>query len=91
MAVNLGRWQPRQAFAQAVTSVERPFHTYLEEMIWCSKTCHRRSLGTSGRKIPVDESPMRSRSLTFCVMMRSPGLERRACTCGQKFGGEPCP
>ncbi len=28
----MARWQPRQAFAQAVTSVERPFHTYLEEM-----------------------------------------------------------
>ncbi len=28
MAVD--RWQPRQAFAQAVTSAERPFHTYLE-------------------------------------------------------------
>ncbi len=28
----MARWQLRQAFAQAVTSVERPFHTYLEEM-----------------------------------------------------------
>jgi hypothetical protein len=28
----LAGWQPRQAFAQAVTSVERPFQTYLEEM-----------------------------------------------------------
>ncbi len=91
-------WQLRQAFAQAVTSVERPFHTYLEEMRrrvarlpgwaapWrCSNTCRRRSLGTSGRKVPVDESPMRSRSPTFWVMMRSPGLERRACTCGQRI------
>jgi hypothetical protein len=67
----LACWQPRQAFAQAVTSVERPFHTYLEEMRrrvarlpgwaapWrCSNTCRRRSLGTSRRKILVDESPM---------------------------------
>jgi hypothetical protein len=46
----------------------------------CSKTCRPRSLGTSGH-----ESLMRSRSLTFCVMMRSPGLERRACTCGQRI------
>jgi hypothetical protein len=94
----LARWQPRQALAQAVTSVERPFHTYLEEMRrrvarlpewavpWrCLKTCRRRSLGTSGWKIPVDESPMRLRSPTFCVMMRSPGLERRVCTCGQRI------
>ncbi len=78
--------------------MERPFHTYLEEMRrrvarrpgwvvpWrCSKICRRRSLGTSGRKVPVDESPMRSRSPTFCVMMHSPGLERRACTCGQRI------
>ncbi len=28
----MARWQPRQAFAQAVTSVERPFKKYLEEM-----------------------------------------------------------
>ncbi len=28
----MARWQPRQAFAQAVTSEERPFKTYLEEM-----------------------------------------------------------
>jgi hypothetical protein len=27
----LAHWQFRQAFAQAVTSVERPFQTYLEE------------------------------------------------------------
>jgi hypothetical protein len=30
----LARWQPKQAFAQAVTSVERPFQTYLEEIRW---------------------------------------------------------
>jgi hypothetical protein len=91
----LARWQPRQAFAQAVTSVERAFQTYLEEMrrrvtrlpgwavpLRCSKTCRRRSLGTSGWKVPVEESSIRSRSPTFCVMMRRPGLERRACTCG---------
>ncbi len=94
----MARCQPRQAFAQAVTSVERPFHTYLEEMrrrvarrpgwavLWrCSKTCRQRSLGTSGRNVQVDESLMRSRSPTFCVMMHSPGLERRACTCGQRI------
>jgi hypothetical protein len=87
----LAHWQPRQAFAQLVTSVESPFHTYLEEMRrrvarrpgwavpWrCLKTCRRRSLGTSGRNVPVDDSPMRSRSPTYCVMMRSPRLERRA-------------
>jgi hypothetical protein len=51
----------------------------------CSKTCLRRSLGTSGRNVPVDELPMRSRWPTFYVMMRSPGLERRACTCGQRI------
>jgi hypothetical protein len=28
---------------------------------------------------------MRSRSPTFWVMMRSPGLERRACTCGKRI------
>jgi hypothetical protein len=32
VAVILARWQPRQAFAQAVTSLERPFQTYLEEI-----------------------------------------------------------
>ncbi len=30
----MARWQLRQVFAQAVTSVERPFHRYLEEMRW---------------------------------------------------------
>jgi hypothetical protein len=55
-------------------------------VLWrCSKTCRRRSLSTSGRNVLVDESPMRSRSPTFCVMMHSPGLERRACTCGQRI------
>jgi hypothetical protein len=33
----------------------------------------------------MDESPMRSRLPTFCVMMHSPGLERRACTWGQRI------
>jgi hypothetical protein len=33
----------------------------------------------------MDESPMRSRSPTFCVMMHSPGLEQRACTWGQRI------
>jgi hypothetical protein len=82
----LARWQPWQAFAQAVTSVERPFQTYLEEMRrpvarlqgW-AVPCRRRSLGTSGRKVPVEESSMRSRSATFCVMMRRPGLELSLC------------
>jgi hypothetical protein len=75
------------------TSVERPFHTYsyLEEMRqrvarlpgWaapcrCSNTCLRRSLGTNGRKIPVYESPMRSRSPTFWVMMPPPQYNRKA-------------
>jgi hypothetical protein len=41
--------------------------------------------GTSGRKMLMEESPMRSRSPTFCVMMRRPGLELRACTCGQRI------
>jgi hypothetical protein len=45
----------------------------------------------SGQNVPVKESPMRSRSATFCMMMRRPGLERRACTCGQRTGGGPCP
>jgi hypothetical protein len=30
-------------------------------------------------------SPMRSRSPTLCVMMRRPGLEHRASTCGQRI------
>ncbi len=33
----------------------------------------------------LEESQMRSRSPTFCVMMCRPGLERRACTCGQRI------
>jgi hypothetical protein len=95
---NLAHWQPRQAFAQVVTSVESPFNTYLEEMRWrvarrprwavpwrCSKTFRQRSLGTSGRNVPVDESPMRSRWPTFCVVIHSLSLERRACTCGQRI------
>jgi hypothetical protein len=49
------------------------------------KTCRRRSLGTSGWKVPVEESPMRSRSSTFCVMMPRPGTEWRACTCEQRI------
>jgi hypothetical protein len=28
---------------------------------------------------------MRSKSPTLCVMIRRPGLERRACTCGQRI------
>ncbi len=82
--------QPKQTFAQAVTSVERPFQTYLEEIRWrvahlpgravpwrCLKTCRQRSLGTSSRKVPVEESLMRSGSPTFCVMMLRPGLRVR--------------
>jgi len=30
MAVELAHWQCRQALAQEVTSLERPFYTYLE-------------------------------------------------------------
>ncbi len=30
----LAPWQPKQAFTQAVTSEERPFQTYLEEIRW---------------------------------------------------------
>jgi hypothetical protein len=48
-------------------------------------SCRRRSLGTSGRNVPVEESPMRTRSPTFCVMMHRPGLEWRACTCEQRI------
>jgi hypothetical protein len=72
----LARWQPSQAFAR-LPGWAVPCR--------CFKTCRRRSLGTSGQKILVDESPMMSRWPTFCVMMRSPGLERRACTCGQRI------
>jgi hypothetical protein len=84
----LARWQHKQAFAQAVTSVERPFQIYLKEIRrrvaslpewavpWrCSKTCRRRSLCSSGRNVTEEESLMRSRLLTFCVMMRRHGLE----------------
>jgi hypothetical protein len=35
--------------------------------------------------VPVEELPMRSWSTIFCVMMRKPGLEWRACTCGQRI------
>jgi hypothetical protein len=42
-------------------------------------------MGTSGLNVPVEESPMRSRLPNFCVMMRRPGLEPRACTCGQRI------
>jgi hypothetical protein len=92
----LAHWQPKQTFAQAVTSVERPFQTYLEEIRWrvahlpgwavpwrCLKTCRQRSLGTSSRKVPVEESLMRSRSPTFCVMMLRPGLRVRGGSRGE--------
>jgi hypothetical protein len=98
MAVDLGPLAAQAGLRPGGDICEETFYTYLEEMRrrvaclpgWavpcrCSKTCRRRSLGTSGRKILVDESPMRSRWPTFCVMMRSPGLERRACTCGQRI------
>ncbi len=98
VALDLGSLAAQAGLRQEVTSVESPFYTYLEEMRrrvarwpgwavpWrCSNTCRRRSLGTGGRNVPVDESPMRSRSPTFFVMMRSPRLERRACTCGQRI------
>ncbi len=41
--------------------------------------------GTSGWNVPVEESLMRSRLPTFCVMIRRSGLEWRACTCGQRI------
>jgi hypothetical protein len=101
----LARWQPKQAFAQAVTSVERPFQTYLEEIrrlvtrlpgwavLWrCSKTCRQRSLGTSGRNVPVDKSPLRSRSSTFCLMMRRlVGWSGELVPVGKGSGGGPYP
>ena len=46
---------------------------------------------TGGRNVQVEELPMRSRSPTFCVMMRRPGLEWKACTCGRGSGGGPYP
>ncbi len=89
----LAHWQSRQAVAQAVTSVERLFQTYLEAM----RRRVARMPGVGGPVemfeglwapaggMSVEESPMRLRSPTFCVMMRRPGLERRACTCGQRI------
>jgi hypothetical protein len=52
---------------------------------FCFRRCNTGVSGHQRQKMPVEESPMRSRSPTFCVTMRRPGLERRACTCGQRI------
>ncbi len=41
--------------------------------------------GHQGGNIPVMASPMRSRTLTFCVTICKPGLKRSVYTCGQRI------
>jgi hypothetical protein len=84
----LARWQPKQAFAQAVTSVERPFQTYLEEIrrrvaclpgwavLWrCSKTCRQRS----GTEAGVVETPA-----VTAAAPGWPGVGERRRTCHRR-------